>query len=228
MGAAVVNPAFVPLGQAFHITPVQASYELTVFIICAGVGPLFVVPLSNIYGRRPIYLLGNLLAAVTNIIAGNCTTWAGLLATRAFNGIGAGSPVAIGAATICDLYFLHERGFYMGIYTFFHNNGAHIAPLIGGFIAQSLGWRWCFNIPVWNAQGPPFPTEVIFFINCSCSNAKSRLSGLHTVRCVRGNAPLPTRDFVLPPTRVRIDSHPRAVPSGSTAVSPPPSSLSAA
>ena len=47
---------------------------------------------------------GNLLAAVTNIGAGYCTTWAGIIATRAFNGIGAGTPGAIGAATICDLY----------------------------------------------------------------------------------------------------------------------------
>lgn len=92
-------------------------------VIFAGVGPLFIMPLSNTLGRRPIYLFGNLLAASTNIAAGYCTTWSGLLATRVFNGIGAGSTVAMGAATICDLYFLHERGLYMGVYTFFLTNG---------------------------------------------------------------------------------------------------------
>jgi MFS family permease len=143
-----INPAFVPLGKAFHITTVQASYELTVYIIFAGVGLLFFAPLSNVYGRRPIYLLGNLLAGVTNIIAGHCTTWNGILATRVFNGIGAEFTVAIGGATICDLYFLHERGVYMGIYTFFLTNGPHVAPLIGGYIAQNLGWRCRFDVPV--------------------------------------------------------------------------------
>ncbi|OBT57930.1 hypothetical protein VE04_02492 [Pseudogymnoascus sp. 24MN13] len=147
MGSAVVNPAFVPLAKSFKIPIVQASYELTVFIVFAGVGPLLITPFSNVYGRRPIYLLGNLVAGVTNVIAGNCTTWNGLLVTRVFNGIGAGSSVAIGAATICDLYFVHERGFYMGIFTFFLTNGPHFAPLIGGFIAQNLSWRWCFTIP---------------------------------------------------------------------------------
>ncbi|KAL1844563.1 hypothetical protein VTK73DRAFT_2298 [Phialemonium thermophilum] len=147
MSAAVINPAFVPLGKAFHITTVEASYELTVYVIFGGVGPLLIIPLANTYGRRPIYLGGNLIAAVTNIAAGYCSNWAGLLATRVFNGIGAGSTVAIGAATICDLYFLHERGFFLGIYTFFLTNGAHVAPLIGGFIAQNMGWRWCFTIP---------------------------------------------------------------------------------
>ncbi|OBT61938.1 hypothetical protein VE03_08238 [Pseudogymnoascus sp. 23342-1-I1] len=84
MGSAVVNPAFVPLAKGFKITIVQATYELTVFIVFAGVGPLLVTPLSNVYGRRPIYLLGNLVAGVTNVIAGNCTTWNGLLVTRGY------------------------------------------------------------------------------------------------------------------------------------------------
>ncbi|KIY02001.1 uncharacterized protein Z520_02139 [Fonsecaea multimorphosa CBS 102226] len=147
MAGAIVNPAFVPLSKRFDITVVQASYELTVYIVAAGVGPLFTVPLANVYGRRPVYLFGNLLAAVTNIAAGYCNTWTGIMVTRVFNGIGAGSPGAIGAATVCDLYFLHERGFYMGIFTFLLTNGPHAASLFGGFIAQTLGWRWCFLIP---------------------------------------------------------------------------------
>lgn len=148
MAAAVINPAFVPLSGEFGITVVEASYELTVYIVSAGVGPLLTVPLANAYGRRPVYILGGLFAAATNIAAGRCTSWAGLMATRVFNGIGAGSPVAIGAATICDMYFLHERGFYMGIFSFFLVNGPHVASLLGGFIAQNLGWRWSFLIPV--------------------------------------------------------------------------------
>lgn len=148
MSSAVINPAFVPLGKAFHITTVQASYELTVYIVFAGVGPLFIAPFANIYGRRPIYLLGNLVAAVMNLVAAHCTTWTGILVTRAFCGIGSGATVALGAATICDLYFLHERGVYMGIYTFFLTNGPHVAPLIGGFVAKFLNWRYCFSIPV--------------------------------------------------------------------------------
>lgn len=102
--------------------------ELTLIprkVIFSGVGPLFIIPLANTYGRRPIYLGGNLLAAITNIAAGNCSSWSGLLATRVFNGIAAGSTVAIGAVTICDLYFLHERGLFMGVYTFFLTNGKH-------------------------------------------------------------------------------------------------------
>jgi MFS family permease len=96
------------------------------------------VPFANVYGRRPIYLLGNLIAAVTNIAAGYCDTWNGILITRVFNGIAAGSTVAIGAATICDLYFQHERGLYMGIYTFFLTNGPHVSYPHPNFSALPL------------------------------------------------------------------------------------------
>ena len=148
MSAAVINVAFEPLGKAFKITTVEASYELTVYIISAGVGPLLISPLANLYVRRPVYLLGNLLAGVTNIIAGHFTTWNGILVTRVFNGVSAGFNMAISGAKICDLYFMHERGLYMGIHTFFLTNGPHLAPLIGGYIAHNFGWLQCFDILV--------------------------------------------------------------------------------
>ncbi|KAL4888669.1 major facilitator superfamily domain-containing protein [Aspergillus ambiguus] len=147
MGSATPNPAFVLMADAFKMPVVEISYELTVFLVFAGLGPLIASPFGNGYGRRPVYLLGNLIAAVTNIGAGYCNTWSGVLVTRVFNGLGAGATIAMGAATICDLYFVHQRGVYMGIYTLFLTNGAHLAPILGGFVAEYLGWRACFFIP---------------------------------------------------------------------------------
>ena len=148
MSAAVANPAFVVIGRAFDISTVEASYSLTMYICFAGIGPLLIVPFAHIYGRRPVYLVSNLVAAATNIAAGYCTSWSGLLATRAINGMFGGTPPAIGAATICDMYFMHERGFYMGIFTWFLTNGPHVAPLMGGFLAQYVSWEWCYRVPV--------------------------------------------------------------------------------
>lgn len=108
------------------LTGAQSAIELTVYIVFAGIGPLGIVPFANSYGRRPVYLIGNLIAAVTNIAAGHVSTWGGMLATRVFNGLAAGASTAIGAATICDLYFQHERGLYLGIYTFCLTNGPHV------------------------------------------------------------------------------------------------------
>lgn len=59
-----------------------------------------------------------------NIAAGYCDSWAGVMVTRMICGLVSGSVMSIGAATICDLYFTHQRGVYMGIYTVCMTNGA--------------------------------------------------------------------------------------------------------
>ena len=141
------NPAFVSISKSFRLPVVQVSYELTVYIFASGVGPLLITPIANVYGRRPVYLIGTLLGGLCNVIAGFVDSWSGILVTRVFCGIGSGAAASLGAATICDLYFMHERGRYMGIFTLFLTTGAHLAPLVGGYIAKDLGWKYCFSIP---------------------------------------------------------------------------------
>lgn len=55
--------------------------------------------------------------------------------------------MGIGAAVVVDMYFMHERGKYMGFFVVFVTNGAHLAGVVGGFAAKDIGWRWCFWIP---------------------------------------------------------------------------------
>ncbi|KAL2867835.1 major facilitator superfamily domain-containing protein [Aspergillus lucknowensis] len=147
LASAAPNPSFVLMSKTFGLSVKEISYELTVFLIFAGVGPLAIVPFANAYGRRPVYLVGTLITAVTSIAAGFCDTWAGIMVTRVFSGLAAGWVTSMGAATICDMYFVHQRGVYLGIYTLSMTSGPHVAPLVGGFVAQSLGWRACFYIP---------------------------------------------------------------------------------
>jgi MFS family permease len=100
-----------------HISIVEASYTTTVFILAAGVAPVFFAPIANVYGRRPIYLFFTIIAIATNFGSAVSQKWIQVVATRVLNGIGASAAPGLGAATVCDLYYLHERGFYMGIYT---------------------------------------------------------------------------------------------------------------
>ena len=117
------------------------------FILFGGVGPLVVVPFANVYGRRSAYVLATLLAAVGAFVSAAAPSYGGVIAGRVLNGIGSSIPLGIGAATICDLFVQGERGFYMGIYTWAVTNGPHIAPIAGGYISQTLSWRWGFWIP---------------------------------------------------------------------------------
>ncbi len=112
-----------------------------------GIVPMFVVPFSNVYGRRILYLIFTAIAAACQIGSGAATTYGGLITGRIFYGVGASIPLGLGAATICDLFPQGERGTFLGIYTLCVNNGPHLAPIIGGYIALNLGWRWCLYVP---------------------------------------------------------------------------------
>jgi hypothetical protein len=63
--------------------------------------------------------------------------WSNIIAAFA-----ASSTEALGASIVNDLYFLHERANLMGVYMNFISGGNTIGPLICGFIASTVGWRW--------------------------------------------------------------------------------------
>lgn len=163
MGSALINPAYVLMSKDLHITVEQASYCTTVFILFSGIFPMFIVPFSNVYGRRIIYIIFAVIAVAAQIGSGAAATYGGVITGRVFYGIGGGIPLGIGAATICDLFTQGERGLFLGIYTLCINNdmshthriiflkliksGPHIAPIVGGYIALNLNWRWCFYVP---------------------------------------------------------------------------------
>ncbi|KAL9087440.1 MAG: hypothetical protein Q9159_003652 [Coniocarpon cinnabarinum] len=139
--------AYVPSAKALHISVKEASYQTTVPILLAGVSPILWAPLSNIYGRRPIYIAVTALGIAALAGTAAAPHWSGILTARAFMGIGTSAGMGIGAATVADLYYMHERGRYAGIYVIFVTNGAHISAVVGGFIAKDIGWRWTAWVP---------------------------------------------------------------------------------
>ncbi|TKX19743.1 MFS transporter-like protein 147 [Elsinoe australis] len=144
---AVINSAFKPVATSFHIPITTASYVTNVAILGAGITPLFLSPIANVYGRRPVFLAVTAVGVASHLASAFAPTWGGILVARFFVGVGTSAGMGIGAAVVADLYFLHERGRMMGIYTVFVTNGAHVAAMIGGPIAKFIGWRACFWIP---------------------------------------------------------------------------------
>jgi multidrug resistance protein len=145
--SSVVNPALIPLSHHFGITSTVASYQTTTVIVAVGICPLFWSPLANVYGRRPIYLISTFIGIIATFGTGLANSWATLIVARVFSGVGVGAAMALGAATVNDMFFLHEKGAKMGIWTVFLTNGAHVAPVIGGYLALNAGYRWCYYLP---------------------------------------------------------------------------------
>lgn len=80
----------------------------TIVIAINGIAPFIYLPLANVYGRRPLYLLATLIGFVTALGCAYVHTYGQLLAARFFNGF---VPVAftLGAATVIDLFPYDQR-----------------------------------------------------------------------------------------------------------------------
>jgi EmrB/QacA subfamily drug resistance transporter len=112
--------------------------------------------LSDIYGRRPIYLAGMGTFLAGSILCGTATSMDQLIAYRAIQGLGGGAIFPVALATIADLFPPSERGKIGGVFGATFGLASVVGPFIGGWIVDYLhigsieSWRWVFyvNVPV--------------------------------------------------------------------------------
>ena len=107
-----------------------------------AVGPLILVATSHFVGRRPVLIFGTLVSAISCFGCAVSKTYADVLVARYFQALGAAGPLALGPASVKDMYFRHELGRMVGINTILLVISPFCGGIIGGPIMQHLGWRW--------------------------------------------------------------------------------------
>ena len=133
-----------------HYTWVVTAYLLT----STAVTPLY-GKISDIYGRRPVYLFAIGTFLLGSLLAGAAASMTQLILFRAIQGIGAGGLFALSFIIIGDIVSPRERGKYQGLFGAVWGVSSVAGPLLGGFFADQgeilgvTGWRWIFyiNIP---------------------------------------------------------------------------------
>ena len=141
-------PMFPFLAQEFHLDQQQLSLLTGLNVITLGFANIFIVPLSNIFGRRPTSIFFGVLVVLTNVWQALATSHQSLLAARACNGVVAATSETIMVQVIADMFFLHERGFWVGTYFTLYFSGAFLGPIMAGNIAAHHGWRSFFWLSV--------------------------------------------------------------------------------
>jgi len=143
--AAAVIPSFGQFSEEFGVSITQASYFVSVPILFLGTFPLLWGPVSARIGRRPVLLASAFLSAAMHFAGGWCTSYGGLMATRVFQGIALCPPQSIGANMVNEMFFLHEKGQKLGIWTLLTSLGPPMAPLLTGPLTYHIGtWRATF------------------------------------------------------------------------------------
>ncbi|KAI1639146.1 major facilitator superfamily-domain-containing protein [Biscogniauxia mediterranea] len=104
---------------------------------------------SDIFGRKPIILLANVVFLVGSLIAALSKNLAMLIAGRTVQGAGAGGLITLVEISVGDMFSPRERGLFYGIYGAVWAVATAIGPLIGGAFTERVTWRWCFwfNLP---------------------------------------------------------------------------------
>ncbi|KAK8185441.1 major facilitator superfamily domain-containing protein [Phyllosticta capitalensis] len=135
-------PAFALLSKEFGKSMNETSDLLKWPVLVLGLFNFFWVPLANYFGKRPVFVFASLLLCVCYIWGAFAQSFKSLLWSNIVAAFAGSTTEALGAAMVNDLYFLHERSSKMAIYMAAISGGNTIGPLICGFIAETIGWRW--------------------------------------------------------------------------------------
>ncbi|KAL9005767.1 MAG: hypothetical protein Q9188_001479 [Gyalolechia gomerana] len=145
VSSSMVAPAIQAIARDFDITnEIESQMVLSIFVLAYAIGPLFLGPLSEIYGRVPVLQLGNLFYLIFNTAAGGCKNKGQMIAFRFLSGLGGSAPLAIGAGVLSDCWRAEHRGKALSLYSLAPLLGPAIGPIAGGFITENTTWRWAF------------------------------------------------------------------------------------
>ena len=126
------------------------AWVFTGYILASSVTVPLYGRLSDTYGRKPFYIFGFLVFMAGSAFSGQAHTIGMLIAARTVQGVGAGAMMSMPRATIGDIFNPRERGRWMGLIMGVFGLATLIGPTLGGWITDSIGWRWVFyiNLPV--------------------------------------------------------------------------------
>jgi EmrB/QacA subfamily drug resistance transporter len=126
------------------------TWAFTSYLLTATVsGPIY-GKLSDIFGRRPLFIFGVSLFLFGSILCGLSQNMAMFIAFRGLQGLGAGALFPIALAIIGDIFAPSERGRYQGFFGAVFGVSTLVGPALGGIITDNVGWHWIFyvNVPI--------------------------------------------------------------------------------
>jgi EmrB/QacA subfamily drug resistance transporter len=151
----VVGTSIRTISDDLHGLSEQA-WVTTAYLIVSTIATPIYGKLSDIFGRRLLFIIAITIFLVGSVLSGFATSMYELAAFRAIQGLGAGGLMSIPLAIMGDMLAPRERAKYQGYFLAVFGISSVIGPLIGGLLAGAdqilwiTGWRWVFliNIPI--------------------------------------------------------------------------------
>jgi EmrB/QacA subfamily drug resistance transporter len=126
------------------------TWVVTAYLLTSTVTVPIYGKLSDLFGRKPMLMVGIGLFLVGSMLSGLSQTMWQLVMFRAIQGLGAGALFPISLAVIGDLFTPRERGRYQGLFGAVFGIAFLVGPFLGGTITDTWSWHWVFyvNLPI--------------------------------------------------------------------------------
>ncbi|RAK94995.1 MDR family MFS transporter [Aspergillus ibericus CBS 121593] len=143
----IVATLTAPISSSFHSFSLLSWLATSYLISNAAFQPLS-GRLTDIFSRRTGLIFSNIFFAAGNLICGLAKSEGTIVLGRVIAGIGGGGLTAISTFVTSDLVPLRKRGVWQGIGNICYGAGSGLGGVFGGWINDTLGWRWAFLIQV--------------------------------------------------------------------------------
>ena len=128
----------------------QFPWLFSIYLLAQAVSVPVYSKLADMFGRKPLMLVGIGLFLVGSVLCGFAWSMPALIAFRAVQGLGAGAIGPIAMTMVGDIYTLEERARVQGYLASVWAISAVVGPTLGGVFATYTGWPWIFfiNVPL--------------------------------------------------------------------------------
>ncbi|KAJ4304731.1 hypothetical protein N0V90_000258 [Kalmusia sp. IMI 367209] len=146
MSASVIAPALGDIAKDLHTSASTAQIIMTTTFLGFAFGPFLFNAVSEVYGRRLVWIFGNAWFILWNALCPVGKTQGSMIFARLMAGAGASVSISLAQPVMADLYREKDRGKSMAIVAALTYLGPAIGPIVGGLVTQLIRWEWIFGI----------------------------------------------------------------------------------
>ncbi len=148
--SSLVNDMYLPtipaMMRQFHTTPSMTQMGISMAMIGMGIGSVLWGSASDRYGRKPVLIVSLIifvLATALSLFSRNITFF---IITRLFQGLGAGGAMVLSTSIPADVYMGRQLAKLMAIIGAINGIAPAFGPVLGGFMADWVGWKGIFVV----------------------------------------------------------------------------------